>query len=102
MAYSAEFIAQVKRKLNITWSDADTDARVSDIMANAQSAVSDKIGVAADYDFSAAGRENELYLNYCLYAWNHVENEFDAAYLHEILQCRMIHEVVQNDTNGDV
>lgn len=88
-------IDQVKRKLNITWSDEDTDGRVNDIIASVEPVLKRKIGLPADanYDFSIAGPENMLFLALCLYEWNHAANEFDENYENEIAECRAIHEV---------
>lgn len=87
-------IGQVKRKLNITWSDEDTDARVADIMDSVSLALKHKLGITEpEFDFSQAGIENMLFLSMCLYEWNHSANEFDDNYANEIAQCRAIHEV---------
>ena len=101
-------IDQVKRKLNVTWSDEDTDARIADIMDSVAPALQHKLGIAdPEFDFSAPGRENMLFLAMCLYEWNHSANEFDDNYANEIAQCRAIHEVEyqkaqesEGDANG--
>lgn len=90
-------LQQVRRKLNITWSDVDTDARVSDIIEAAATVMSFKLGITDPaFDFSEAGIENVLFLAYCLYLYNHCENEFDDNYLGMILQARSKHEVMAN------
>lgn len=90
-------LQQVRRKLNITWSDPDTDNRVSDIANQAKSVMLFKLGITDDaFDFAEAGIENVLYLAYCLYLYNHCENEFDDNYLGMILQARSKHEVMAN------
>lgn len=91
---------QVKRKLNITWSDEDTDARVEDIVNAAQPIMRHKLGLADGFDFSAPGQENTLFLAWCLYEWNHAAHEFDGNYLGDILQVRQMHEVRANEGNG--
>lgn len=89
-------LAQVRRKLNITWEDTDTDNRVYDIINQAEAAMLYKLGIAApEFDFSADGVENTLFLAYCLYLYNHCENEFDENYRENIMQARAIHEVKQ-------
>ena len=80
--------ALVKRKLDITWSDADTDARVADIIDAAEPTMRHKLGLPEDFDFAAVGQERSLFLSYCLYEWNQAANEFDANYLNDILQVR--------------
>lgn len=87
-------IDQVKRKLNITWSDEDTDGRVKDIIASAEPIMRHKLGIAdAAFDFATPGLENQLFKSYCLYDWNHAANEFDDNYANDIAQCRAVHEV---------
>lgn len=87
---------QVKRKLNITWEDDETTARVNDIMASAVPDLIDKLGITdSEYDFSKAGTENTLFLAYCLYEWNHALNEFDENYARLIAQVRAKYEVKQ-------
>ena len=85
---------QVKRKLNITWDDDDTTARIEEIIDSAIPKMLRKLGIAdPDFDFSIAGEENALFLSYCLYEWNHCANEFDDNYSNDIAQCRQKHEV---------
>lgn len=92
-------IGQVKRKLNVTWSDADTDARIADIMGSVSLALQHKLGITdPNFDFSKPGMENMLFLAMCLYEWNHSANEFDDNYANEIAQCRAIHEVEYQKT----
>lgn len=92
-------LQQVKRKLNITWDDEDTNNRVSDIIGQATSVMLYKLGITdAKFDFSDSGIANTLFLAYCLYLYNHCENEFDQNYLSDILQARAFFEVSQNET----
>lgn len=80
-------IEQVKRKLNITWEDSDTTARLEDIIESAIPDLIHKLGISdSDFDFSAAGAENTLFKNYCLYEWNHCKDEFDDNYSNDIKQ----------------
>ena len=98
-------IEQVRRKLNITWNDEETDKRVNDIIASAMPILKHKLGIAdADFDFSAPGLENLLFLAYCLYEWNHAANEFDSNYANELAQCRAVREVsfyIEHENEGD-
>ena len=98
-------IDQVKRKLNITWSDEETDKRINDIIASATPVLKHKLGIAdADYDFAAPGLENLLFLAYCLYEWNHAANEFDSNYANELAQCRAMREVkyhIEHESGAD-
>lgn len=80
---------QVKRKLNVTWDDSDTNDRITDIIESAIPTLKHKLGIVDDdFDFSVRGAENTLFRNYCLYDWNHCLNEFDDNYHNEIGQLR--------------
>lgn len=95
-------LSQVKRKLNITWSDTDTDKRLSDIIQSAILALKHKLGIAdPNFDFSGAGMENTLFLAYCFYEWNHCVNEFDDNYANNIAQVRAIHEAAYYESLGE-
>lgn len=87
-------IGQVRRKLNITWEDDDTTARIEEIIESAIPTMIHKLGIAdPDFDFSVPGMESNLFRSYCLYEWNHCVNEFDDNYSNEIAQVRAKHEV---------
>jgi len=86
---TAELFLQVKRKLNITWEDSETDARVKDIIKSAIPTLKHKLGITdSTFDFAVEGAENTLFLAYCLYEWNHSANEFDVNYANDIAQIR--------------
>ena len=87
--------AQVKRKCNITWEDEDTTTRIHEIIDSAIPDLKHKLGIKEDeeFDFSKAGKENLLFLAYCLYEWNHVLPSFDFNYSNEIAQVRAEWEV---------
>lgn len=94
-------IDQVKRKLDITWVDEDTDRRVSDIVDSVSPVLRHKLGITdSEYDFSKPGLENMLFLALCLYEWNHSANEFDVNYANEIAQCQAMHEVAYYKAQG--
>lgn len=96
-------LKQVKHKLNITWSDTDTDDRVLDIISQAKAVMLHKIGITDKaFDFSESGIVNVLFLSYCLYLYNHCENEFEDNYLSDLLQARAIYEVEQNENISKV
>lgn len=100
---NANLLAQVRRKLNITWNDADTDARLEDIINAAIPTMQHKLGITdLAFDFSEAGAENNLFLAYCLYEWNHAAFEFDGNYANEIAQIRAKNEVAHYLSNGGV
>lgn len=93
---------QVKRKLNITWDDAVTNSRVADIIATAKSVLVYRLGIGTEnYDFSAPGIVNELFLSYCLYAWSHAEDEFVPNYQDAIYAARALFSVEQAGDIGN-
>lgn len=94
--------AQVKRKLNITWNDDDTDAIITDIIQAAIPTLKFKLGISEpDFDFANPGIENNLFRAYCLYEFNHCTNDFDINYSNDIAQARAIHEVKQHRTETE-
>ena len=98
---SGTLFNQVKRKLNITWEDDETNARVEEIIASAIPTLIHKLGITdKDFDFSVAGQENTLLLAYCLYEYNHCANEFDDNYHNEIAQVQDKHAVAYYSENG--
>jgi len=91
---------QVKRKLNITWEDDDTNARLKEIIESAIPTLIHKLGISdPNFDFNIAGQENNLFKSYCLYEWNHATNEFDDNYSNEIAQIQRKHEVLNYQNN---
>lgn len=96
-----ELTALVKRKLDITWTDEVTDARVADIIDVAEPTMRHKLGLPETFDFTAPGQERALLLAWCLYEWNQSANEFDANYLNDILQVRQKWAVKSEEATGD-
>ena len=91
----------VKRKLDITWSDDVTDARVADIVAAAEPTMRHKLGLPEGFDFTAPGQERNLLLSWCLYEWNQATGEFDGNYLNDILQVRQKWSVAEVSGDAD-
>ena len=44
--------------------------------------------------------ERRLYLDYCSYAWNDCEEDFEDAYIKDILRCRAVYEVKAYEENA--
>lgn len=99
-----------KGKLNITWSDEGTDARLEAILEDAIPAVANMVGLIYDppsetvtdgagneFDFAKPSIERNLLLNYSAYEWNHKADEFRAAYWQEIAACRQYHAMESAD-----
>lgn len=81
----------LKQELFITWVDEDTEARLSRIIESAYSAMNHKLG--AELNYAVPGMEQNLFIQYCVYVYNGVADEFDNNYYHELAQVRMLYEV---------
>lgn len=89
-----ELLTIAKSKCYITTDEAEVMNRLQRIVDDAQVKISRLIG-AKNIDFTQAGEERELFLNYVWYAWNDAENEFKTNYLDDILALRLKYEVEQ-------
>lgn len=85
----------VKRKCKITWNDADTEQRVTEIVENAEQALRHKIGMGdvTPEVFLKPGMTRTLFENYCMYDWNNMLEEFELNYKRELLAERHKYEV---------
>ena len=86
-------IELLRNELYITWEDTDTDLKLARIISNAIPTLNYKLG--ANIDYSVEGQEQELFIAYCVYAYNGCLNQFDEAYQNNIAQIRQIYEVEQ-------
>lgn len=90
----AVLTAQVKAKCNITWEDEDTNARLDNIINSAIPRLLHRLGITDNnFDFSVAGTENTIFINYCFYEWNNAANEFDENYSQLIDEVRQKNDV---------
>lgn len=85
-------IQELKDNLNITWDEEETNRKLKRIINDAKLTLNWKLGQNIDYSIS--GPEHNLFLNYCMYAYNNCTNEFDDNYLNEIMQIRQKYEVL--------
>lgn len=83
---------ELKDILNITWDEEETDRKLERIINDAKLTLNWKLGQNIDYSIS--GSEHNLFLNYCMYAYNNCTNEFDDNYFNEIMQIRQKYEVL--------
>lgn len=89
-----ELIVIIKRHLKITWNDDDTNSEISELVSDAIQTMNHKLGIKeVDADYTKPGQERTLFKMYCLYVWNRCTEDFDRAYLNEILQLRRKYEV---------
>lgn len=76
-------LTSVKNYLNITWSDAATDSKISDLIASASTYLDSKLGSAADY--TADGLPRTLLFEYVRYARDSALDVFETNYRSMIL-----------------
>lgn len=96
-----EYLVELlKNELLITWDEDETNLKLSRIVAGGIQALNHKLG--AEIDYTKSGSEQEIFLAYCVYAYNGCLNEFDGAYQNNIMQLRHKYEVQSYITeNGD-
>lgn len=80
---SAALLAAVKTYLQITWTDEDTDSRLSELISSGEEYLNDKLGDAGDYD--APGYPRTLLLEYVRYARDGALDVFENNYRSMIL-----------------
>lgn len=92
----------VRRKLNITWHDQETEDRLKDIVETGISTMAHKLGAPPGFSFAADPAAFWLLREWCFYEWNHRAAQFSADYSGEIEQhrARLMRER-EEDANGD-
>ena len=71
-------LESVKNYLDITWEDANTDAKITGIISRGMKFLNDKAGTELDY--TVEDRPRELLMEYCEYARDKRLNEFMENY----------------------
>ena len=71
-------LADVKNYLSITWSDEDTDTKVSGLIASGMVYLDDKAGSRQDY--TADGKPRTLLMEYVRYARDSAMEVFETNY----------------------
>lgn len=93
----AALLADVKNYLDITWSDPDTDSKISGLIASASAYLDSKLPQPADYEQD--GTPRTLLLEYVRYARDSALDVFENNYRSLILAAQ--HEgLVTNDAVG--
>lgn len=87
----AETVAAVKRKLNITWDDDGTDARVHDVISTVTPWLASRLGYGPGHAFTEEdGPAWGLFLSACLYEFSDAMDDFLDYYAEEIACTRAI------------
>lgn len=86
----ATVMAAVRRKLNVSWEDEDTDERLNDVVAAVSPRLSSLLGYPVDHPFTDEdGASWTLFLNGCLYEFSDAWDDFEHNYADVILSTRM-------------
>lgn len=97
MAGNDPTLAAIRRKLNISWEDERTDARVSDVVASVSPALALRCGLDADHTFTQTDPEWGLFLNACLYEYSDAMDDFWTNYAGELLAAHLRNVVGGSD-----
>ena len=82
----------LKNYLDITWQDTHTDAKLSGILARAQTKLCAYAG-AANLSFAEGTDELQLLLDMCRYVYNNASEDFETNYLPDLLMLRAKYKV---------
>jgi hypothetical protein len=91
MAVDAQLLADVKNYLDITWTDADSDAKVSGMIARGEAYLDEVAGTSLDY--SAEDLPRALLFDYIRYARAAALDDFAKNYVAELLTLQLRREV---------
>lgn len=86
-----ELLAAVRNYLDITWEDAESDQKLSGLLARGQRYLDRVAGCALDYRVEEKPRE--LLFDYVRYVRSNALSDFQNNYLHELLALQMDEEV---------
>ena len=86
----AAVMAAVRRKLNVTWTDEDTDARLQDVVETVSPRLARLVGYPSTHEFTSADDAWGLFLNGCLYEFSDAWDDFERNYANEILSTSLV------------
>ena len=84
-------VNELKNKVAITWDDLETETKLLSIVEDAKISLDFILGIT--FDYTIAGMEHNLFLNYCMYDYNNCLYEFEKNYLRQIILIKSKHEV---------
>ncbi|MFT3952776.1 MAG: hypothetical protein QM689_12715 [Oscillospiraceae bacterium] len=90
-------IEKVKNYLSITWTDSQTDAKLTDSITRGKAYLNRIVGTQLDY---AAEQPRELLFAYVLYDSSYALDDFATNYQHELLSLQM-YTVVPDETEDE-
>ena len=99
---SAAVMAAVKRKLNVTWDDETTNARLEDVVATVSPRLSSLLGYESSYEFTSAdGNAWGLFLNGCLYEFSDALDDFWDNYAPDIAAAHWENAIGEAISDGE-
>ena len=84
MAADQTVVDAVLRKLNVTWEDEVTEARVNDAIEAVSPALALRLGLDAAHEFAPGEPDWGLFLNACLYEFSDALDDFFRNYAEEV------------------
>ena len=93
MAFPEGLLVAVRNYLDITWTDAAGDEKLSGIIARGMKYIDRAAGAAMDYTLEDKPRE--LLFDYCRYVRSNALDEFQANYLPELLGLQLREEAAR-------
>jgi len=91
MALPEGLLSEVKNYLDITWTDTDTDSKLTGIVERGIKYI-DKIA-GTEQDYTDNDKPKELLFDYCRYVRSNALEQFKTNYLHELIALRISEEV---------
>lgn len=86
-----KLLEQLKRYLNISYEDQDTDEMLKDILENGKAIINDYAGTELDYE--QPGQARQLLFDYCRYARSHATEMFEVNFRRDLMGLREMTEV---------
>ena len=80
-------LATVKNYLDVTWTDTDTDSKLTGIMNRAESILNGYAGAELDYSDETTPTA-QLLLDCCRYIWYNAFEDFKTSYASELTMLR--------------
>lgn len=96
VAAAAQYEA-VRRKLNITWEDDETELRVHDVILSVEPALALRCGLESGHQFMPGEPEWALFLNACLYEWSGALDDFWGNYAAEVGEAHLRNTIGASD-----
>lgn len=91
---------KLKLYLDITWEDDHTNAKLSGILARAQTKLRAYAG-NTEIAFEDGSEEQQLLFDMCRYVWNNASEDFETNYLADLLMLRAKYKVNEHESETE-